>query len=192
MEQITVTSDVSAPINILNIENARDIPSGASIKLSTLINGNVIDQATPLSAPTTGVRSVCKSAVCLADSSTTVKNVTTGTHNFIVGNFVCTKEGGKAYAITDITTTSGVDAITVGTAIEANAEGSYIYEAAAEAAATTSAFKNVPVCIAGKAFTVNTAKVLEAIPAYVAASVKSGVIAPLYLAYLKNVDAISY
>lgn len=192
MEAIVQTSDVSVAINILNIERARDIPAGASIELASLIDGNVIQQATPLAAPATGVRKVCKQAICLTGSTTTVKNVTTGTHNFKVGDILCNVEGGVAYAITGIVTTSGVDAITVGTSIGANAAGSFIYEAAATSASTTSAFKNKPVCIAGKAFKVDQSKVVEAIPAYVGASVVSGVIAPLYLAYMKNIDAIAY
>ena len=63
---------------------------------------------------------------------------------------------------------------------------------AAEAAATTSAFANVPVCVGGKAFQVDQTKVMEAIPVYVGASVVDGVIAPAYLAYMKNIDSISY
>jgi len=192
MEAITVTSDVSVAINIINIEKARDIPAGASVQLSTLIDGNVIEQATPMSAPSSGVRNVCKQAICLTGSTTTAKKVPTGEHNFKVGDFLCTAESLKAYAITGIVTASGVDTITVGTAIEANAAGSFIYEAAAESAATTSVFENIPVCISGKAFEVDSTKTMEEIPAYVAASVVDGVIAPLYLAYMKNIDAISY
>lgn len=192
MEAIKVTSDVSAKINILNIERARDIPGGASVLLSTLIDGNVIEQATPLSTPATGVRSVCKQAKVLTGSTTTVKKVTTGEHNFKVGDFLCTVEGGIAYAITTITTTSGVDDITVGTAIEATAAGDYIYEAAAESAVNTSAFKNIPVCVLGKAFEVDQTKLMEAVPAYVSASLVSDVIGPEYLAYMKNVDEVSY
>jgi hypothetical protein len=192
MEAIKVTSDVSTAINILNIESSRDIPAGASVQLSYLINGNVIEQGTPLSEPTSGIRNVCKQAVCLTGSTTTVKNVATGKHNFKVGEFLCTKTGGKAYAITDITETSGVDAITVGTAIEANAAGSFIYEAAAEAAATTSTFLNVPTCISAKAFVVDNTKIIEAIPALVGASIKGGVIGSGYLSLLKNIDEINY
>ena len=117
MEAITTTSDVSVKINILNIENARDIPGGASVQLSTLINGNIIEQGTPLSAPSSGVRSVCKQAVILTGSTTTAIKVTNGKHNFNVGCFIGTKTGGKAYAITDIETASGVDTLTVGTAM---------------------------------------------------------------------------
>jgi len=135
MKEIEVTSDVQTSINIVNIEMARDIPGGASVELASLIAGNVIPQGTPLSAPSSGKRYVCKQAVCLAGSTTTVKKVATGSHNFKVGDFLCTKEGGLAYAITTITTSNGVDDITVDTAIEANAAGTYIYQALAEAAA---------------------------------------------------------
>lgn len=191
METISVTSDVSTAINILNIENARDIPSGCSVKLSTLINGNVVEQAVPLSAPVSGVRSVCKQGKVLTGSTTTVINLTTGKHNFKVGDVIGTKEAGKAYAITTIVTTSGVDAVTVGTAIDTPVTGGFVYEMAA-AVASGSAFLNVPVCVGGRAFQVDQTKVMEAIPAYAAASVAGGVIGDAYLAYLKNVDAINY
>lgn len=192
MEAIKVTSDVSVKINIVNIERSRDIPAGASVQLSELIDGNVVEQAVCLSAPTSGVRSVCKQGTVLTGSTTTVINVATGEHNFKVGEFIGTKEGGKAYAITDITETSGVDAITVGTAIDTPVTGEWIYEMAAEAATDTSAFKNIPVCIGGKAFKVDQTKLMEAIPAYVGASVVGGVIGTAYLAYLKNIDEVSY
>jgi len=192
MIEITSTSDASTPINIINIEKARDIPSGASVQLSTLINGNVVPQAVPLSAAASGVRSVCKQGTVLTGSTTTVIKIATGAHNFKVGDFIGIEEGGIAYAITSIIETTGVDAITVGTAIGTPVTNEWIYEMAAEAAATTSAFLNVPVCISGKAFTVDTSKVMEAIPAYVGASVVGGVIGTAYLAYMNNIDEISY
>lgn len=192
MEAVTVTSDVSVKINIINIEKARDIPAGASVQLSDLINGNIIEQATPLSAPTSGVRLVCKQAVILAGSTTTAIKVTTGEHNFTVGEFIGTKTLGKAYAIDSITTASGVDTIAVGTAIDTPTTGEFIYEMAAEAASNTSALKNTPVCISGKAFKVDQTKVMEAIPAYVSASVVADVIGSENLSLLKNIDEISY
>ena len=64
MEAIKVVSDVSVAINIVNIERARDIPSGASVALASLVDGNIIEQGTPLSAPASGVRSVCKQGTC--------------------------------------------------------------------------------------------------------------------------------
>lgn len=192
MEAITQTGDVSVKINILNMERARDIPGGASIELSSLINGNIIEQATPLSAPTSGIRKVCKQAVVLAGSTTTAIKVTTGEHNFIVGDFIGTKTLGKAYAITEIASASGVDTITVGTAIDTPVTGEYIYQMAAEAATDTSALLNTPVCISGKAFKVDQTKLMEAIPAYVSASVVGSVIGTEYLSLLKNIDEISY
>jgi len=192
MEAIKVTSDVSTAINILNIERARDIPGGASVQLSDLINGNIIEQATPLTAPATGVRSVCKEAVALAGTTTTVIKVTTGKHNFLVGDFLGSKTGGKAYAITGIVSASGIDSITVGTAIDLAATGAHVYEMAAEAATNTSVLANTPVCISGKAFQVDQTKIIEAIPAYVGASVVADVIGSENLSLLKNIDEISY
>lgn len=191
MEAIKVTSDVSTAINILNIERARDIPGGASIQLSDLINGNVVEQATPLSAPIAGVRKVCKQAVLLAGSTTTSLLLTTGTHNFIVGSVVGVKTGGKASAIVSVTSSAGVDTIVVA-AIDAVATGAKIYEMAAVGTTTTSALKYTPVCVSGKAFQVDQTKLIEAIPAYVGASVVGGVIGSEYLSLLKNIDEISY
>jgi hypothetical protein len=192
MKEVVITQDVSTPINIINIERGRDIPGGCSVVQSTLITGNIIPQGTPLSAPASGVRSVCKQGKTLAGSSTTVKKVATGEHNFKQGDFLCTKEGGLAYAISSITSSNGVDDITVGTAIEATTTGDFVYEAAAQSTGTTSAFKNIPVAVLGAAFKVDTTMLIQALPAYVACSVKSGVIGPLYLAYLKNIDAVAY
>lgn len=305
MEAITTTSDVSTKINIINIEKARDIPGGASIELSSLIDANVIQQATPLSAPTTGVRKVCKQGVVLTGSTTTVINVTVGDHNFKVGDFIGTKVGGLAYAITDITATATVDAITVGTAIDTPATGAYIYQMSEETTETDATFniayandtctgltddatsteihsgpedqeteativgtidgagnvsvivtgadltgtpltiavaveagddksavaekirstlddtaaitndyvvggidekvsltnkndasvsslKNTPFCISGRAFKVDQTKVIEAIPAYMGATVVAGVIGNEYVDLLKNIDEVSY
>jgi len=192
MKEISVTKDVNVKINIINIERSRDIPGGASIKLSTLVNGGVVQQGTPLSAPTAGIRSVCKQAVIKTGSTTTAVKVPTGEHHFKVGDFIGVKEAGKAYAITGITTDGTLDTLTVGTAIDAVTVGAFIYEMAAEAASNTSAFKNVPVCVAATAFTVDQSKVLEAIPAIVACSIRSGVIGSAYLAVLKNIDEVSY
>jgi len=191
MEAIKVTSDVSTAINILNIEKARDIPGGASVKLSDLIYGNVIEQATPLSAPATGVRTVCKQAVLLTGSTTTSLKIATGEHNFIVGSVVGVKTGGKASAVVSVTETTGVDALVVAT-LDAVTVGGFVYEMAAVGTTTTSALLNTPVCISGKAFQVDQTKVIEAIPAYVGASIVADVVGSEYLSLLKNIDSISY
>lgn len=192
MKEIEVISDVQTAINIVNIERGRDIPGGASIALSTLVNGGVVTQATPLSAPTNGVRSVCKQGLVLTGSTATSVKLTTGSHHFKVGDFVGTQTGGIAYAITAISASNGVDTLTIGTAINTPTVGGFIYEMAAQAASNTSAFKNVPVCVAGKAFTVNATDVIMTVPAYIGCSVKAGVIGSAYLALLKNVDEVSY
>jgi len=191
MDAITATTDVSTPINILSRGRTRDIPGGGSIKQSTLISGNVVDMATPVTDPTSGVRTVCKQAVILTGSSNTAVKVTNGKHNFKVGDFIGTKEAGKAYAITGITTANGVDTLNVGTAIDTVTTGGYIYEMAAEAASNTSALKNVPTAITGVAFKVDTSKVMVAIPLYCDATI-TDVIGSVYLGYLKGITVVKY
>jgi len=192
MIQITKTTSKTVKKNIIN--RISDVPGGVSLVLSTLIPGNVIPEGTPISAPASGLRTICKQAKALTGSSTTVKKVTNGAHNFKVGDFLCTKEGGLAYAITTITTSNGVDDITVGTAIEASAAGDYLYEAAAQSASTTSAFKNIPNTILKEAFEVPAAssQVIMVKDAYVRADVVEDCIGAAYLAYLPQIAVIKY
>lgn len=193
MQEIKVTSDVSTRINIVNIERARDIPAGASIELASLVNGSVVEQANPLSAPSNGVRKVCKQAKILTGSTTTVFKVETMYNQFKVGEFVGRIVGGLAYAITDITDNGdGTTDITVETALEDATVGQHIYQMAAESGTTTSALLNTPVCILGKSFQVDQTKVMEDRPAYIAASVIEGSIGSVYLSELKNIDSVSY
>jgi len=192
MQTISSTIDTFQRKYILN--RLSDVSGGISLVLSTLIAGNVLPEGTPVSVPSSGKRTVCKQAVVLTGTTTTVIKVTTGEHNFKVGDFLCSKEGGIAYAITDITTTSGVDDITVGTAIELVAAGGYVYEAAAESAATDSAFKNIPNAILKNALTIPTAAnvVYQKADALLHAVVAEGALGPLYLAYLKGVVEAKY
>lgn len=192
MQEIKVTRDAQTPINIINIERGRDIPGGASLELASLVDGGTIEQATPIAAPTNGIRKVCKQGKVLTGSTTTAINLATGKHHFKVGDFIGTKTGGKAYAVTGITSSNGVDTLAVGTAIDTPTVGGFIYEMAAEAASNTSALKNTPVCISGIAIIVDQTKVIEAIPVYVACSIKANVIGSEYLSLLKNIDAVSY
>ena len=58
--------------------------------------------------------------------------------------------------------------------------------------ASVSSLKNTPFCISGRAFKVDQTKVIEAIPAYMGATVVAGVIGDEYVDLLKNIDEVSY
>ena len=190
MDQITSTSDKLTKKNIINRIN--DVPGGVSLAMSTLVAGNVVQEGTPLSAPASGVRSICKQAKILAGSTTTAFKVETGTHNFKVGDFIGRITGGLAYAITGVTVGASEDTIEVGTALESATVGEFIYEMAAESSTTTSALKNEADVILKEAFQVPTAtQVIYMADAFVRADVHAGVIGPLYLASL-DVKEIKY
>lgn len=190
MQQITTSQDTMTKLNIVN--RVADIPGGVSLVMSTLTAGVVIPEGTPITAPATGIRTICKAAKLVASSNTTTFPVATATNPFKVGNFLCTKTGGKAYAISDISTTDGVDTITVGTAIDAQSDG-WVYEAAAEAASNTSAFKNTPDSILGAPLEVPTnTQVIVMSSALVIALVLEDTVAPAYLTLLKGINVVKY
>lgn len=132
MQQITKTSDALTKKVIVN--RISDVPGGVSLTVADLAAGAVVLEGTPLSAPSSGKRTICKQAKILATSTTTAIKVEAGIHNFKVGDFIGTAPGGKAYSITEITTASGVDTLTVGTAIDTPVTGAFIYAMTAEAA----------------------------------------------------------
>lgn len=128
-----------------------DIRGGVSVKVSEL-GGDFLNEGTVLSAPDNGICHVVKIAVLSAeatDAATDIK-VNKG-HNFKVGDFIMADEGGKAYAITSITTTEKThDTIKVKTTLEVKIEkGGFIIEAAAESEAETSKLKYTPFSLVG-------------------------------------------
>lgn len=143
MKQITTQTDILSKKNVIN--RIADVPGGVSLVLSTLVGGRALAEATPLSAPSNGKRTVCKQAKVETGSTNTAFPVIEGTHHFKVGDVICTKIGGKAAAITGIVNAGGVDTITVGAAIDALSDG-YIYEA--NAVATGTAVKDATLNIA--------------------------------------------
>ncbi len=136
-----------------------DIPDGITVASAVLTQSKLLE-GTPVGKGENGLYNVVKVAV-LANAATataTTYNVEKG-HNFKVGEFIMLKEGGKAYAITaiDTTTSTTQDTITVGTTLgAAGAKGEAIYEAAAESAGTTSKFKHEPVALIGESYDVET------------------------------------
>jgi hypothetical protein len=207
MQQITKTSQKLTKKNIIN--RISDIPGGISLVLSTLVVGNAVLEGTPLSAPTSGKRSVCKQAQVLTGSSTTVFRVKAGCHNFKAGDYVMGIAGGLAYAVSAVATNVGAvhaddiaagyaatgdlyDTITIGTAIEAVAVGGFIYQAAAQSATTTSALLLAADVILKEAFEVpSTTQVIWQADAHLRADVVQGCIGSLYRATL-DVREVKY
>ena len=192
MQVITKTNSKTAKKVILN--RVSYIPGGVSIDTSNLVAGSIVHEGTPLTAPTTGKRLLCKQAIILATSTTTAIKVTNGEHHFKVGDFIGVKTAGKAYAITGITTSNGVDTLTVGMAIDTPTVGDFVYEMDAEAASNTSALKNVPDAILENSFIAPAAnsEVIHTASALVRADVLNGNIGSKYLATLPGVINIKY
>lgn len=110
------------------------LPMGASISTTRLVNGQVLLDGTPIASPSSGIFEACKFAKCLAGTTATSVKVATVGNQFKVGDIVTSKLNGKAYAITVISSSNGVDTMTIGTAIDAPlSNGGFIYEAAAQA-----------------------------------------------------------
>lgn len=128
-----------------------DIRGGVSVKTSEL-GGDFLHEGAVLSAPDNGICHVVKIARVVADvtaEDTTIK-VKKG-HNLVKGDYVMADEGGKAYAITDIDTTTSkeYDTITIGTALGTIKKDGFLIEAAGESAETTSALKYKPLSVVG-------------------------------------------
>lgn len=157
-----------------------DIPMGVSVSVTNLVAGATLLDGSVLGAASSGVRTVCKYAKCLTGTTTTSIKVATLGNQFKVGDIITCKLLGKAYAITAISSSGGVDTMTVGTAIDAPlSNGGFIYEAAAEAATNTSALKDTaPEAITGTNMQVDSASNLT-VDAWVIATVKAGMIGPL-------------
>lgn len=197
MEQITTSSDKLTKKNIIN--RISDIPGGVSLAIATLVAGNVVQEATPLTAPAAGIRSICKQAKLLTGSTTTVMRVESKLNPFKTGDIVFQVVGGAAYAgtvATEVGTVDNIiyDTITVGTALESAAVGTFIYQSsiAAGEGADTGALENTADTIIKEAFTVpSTTPVVFSGDAYMRADVAEGVIGPLYLATL-DVNEIKY
>lgn len=194
MQQITTSSDKLTKKNIVNRQQAHMIPGGISVDLSTLSAGVVVPEGTPFSAPASGLRKVCKQALILAGSTTTVFKIGTDSNPFAVGEFAGRQTGGLAYAITDITDNGdGTTDITVGTALESATAGGFLYEMDAESSTTTSALENEPDCILAHAFQVpTTAQVIFKADGIVDGEVLEGAVGSEYLDLLKKVVEIKY
>lgn len=126
-----------------------DIRGGVSVKVSEL-GGDFLNEGAVLSAPDNGICHVVKIAVLSAEAADIATDIKVNKgHNFKVGDFIMADEGGKAYAITSITTTEKThDTIKVKTTLGVKIEkGRFIIEAAAES--ENSKLKYTPLSLVG-------------------------------------------
>lgn len=127
-----------------------DIRGGVSVKVSEL-GGDFLNEGAVLSAPDNGICHVVKIAVLSAEATDTATDIKVNKgHNFKVGDFIMAAEGGRACAITSITTTEKAhDTINVKTTLGVKIEkGGFIIEAAEESTAA-SKLKYTPLSLVG-------------------------------------------
>lgn len=189
-----IQQNVTADLAKVVVNRISDVRGGVSIDNTALVAGKYVLEGTPLTAPVNGKRKPCKQAILLDGSTTTSAVVDSVTNQFKVGDFVAVKTGGKAYAITAITTADGKDTMTIGTAIDAVNVGDIIFQAAAQSATTTSAVLNVPDVILKNHYKVPVigTTVMDLAGAFVRADVYAGYIHEAYLATCKGILEIKY
>lgn len=192
MQQILTNSDKLTKKYIIN--RISDINGGISLTLADLRQANVVLEGSPLSAPASGMRTVCKQAKLLTGSTTTVFRVETETHHFKVGDNLMQSVGATAYPITDVAIAAGTvgdvtyDTLTIGTALEAATAGIFIYQSSATGA-TAAVLSNDADTILKEAFVVPTSgtTVIYMAGAFIRADVVADSIGPLYLSQLIGV-----
>jgi hypothetical protein len=197
MKQITKSSTALSRKNIIN--RIADVPGGISLTVADLTAGKIVIEGCPLTAPSSGKRTVCKQAVLLTGSTTTVFRVESSTNQFKTGDIIFQQVGGAAYAgtvVTEVGTVGGVlyDTITVGTALESATVGTFIYQSSVSAGegADTGALENAADVIIKEALEVpSDTQVILIKDAYQRADVVENCIGPLYLASL-DVNEIKY
>ena len=137
-----------------------DIPDGVTVSVKDFTQKKLAE-GTPIGGKDSdGLYHIVKVATLTAAATATATTypVHKG-HNFKVGDFAMLKEGGNAYAITaiDTTTNSTHDVITVGTTLGAAAEkGEAIYQAKAESTGTSSKFLYEPKALVGESYDVDS------------------------------------
>lgn len=135
-------------------EKVADLPNGVTVATADL-GGSVLPEGTPVGLDSeTGLYHAIKTArvAVAAESTATVYTVKKG-HNFKVGDFIMTKAGAAADAITAIATNASdptLDDITVAASIGAAAVDSVLE--AAQAKADAGAITYEPKGIVGEAY----------------------------------------
>ena len=191
MQTVTKSGNVKSPKVVDTVIS--QVKGGVSLNIANLIEGTIVIEGTPLTAPTSGKRTVCKQAKILSGSTTTAIKVESASNHFKVGDVIGAKTAGKAYAITGVTVANGIATIVPSTAIDTVTEGDFIYEMAT-VGATGSALKNTPDALLESAFVAPVASTTAWImaDACLRADVKEGYIGAENLALLSQIKVVKY
>ena len=185
-----ITSSKTPKLVKYVLNGIADIPAGVSLDLSPLVDGKIITIAQGVTAPTNGIRKVCKQYTLLAGSTGTALKVETSLNQAVVGEFIGVV-GGASYAVTSITTSGDVDTINLGTTIGTVSTGDIVVQCSAGVASNATAL-NVPVAILKEGFIVDKAQSFMQVSAYTHASVLKGALPASSLNVLKGIVEIAY
>ncbi|HEY1055016.1 MAG TPA: hypothetical protein VGE24_07770 [Emticicia sp.] len=163
-----------------------DIIGGVTVSVADFVDDYIVPAGSVVGKDNNGLFHVLKVAklTTAAGNTDTTYQVAKG-HGFKVGDFIAALTGAKAYAITAIDTTNAdYDVLTVGTTLGVViAQNDGIFQAAAQAASNTSAFKYTPLAVTGHAIQLNAGD-NNVVDAWVRASLFT-VNAPIATAQLK-------
>lgn len=150
-----------------------DIVGGATIAMADFTDGNIIPAGSVICKGPTSLYRILKTArLHTAAGNTATDYLVLKGHGFKTGDFIAALTGAKAYAITGINTSNAdYDTISVGTTLGvAIAQYAGIFQAAAESASNTSAFKYEPLAVSGHSLELRTGEV-NAVDAWLRATV---------------------
>lgn len=184
-----IVSNITPTVTKYILKGISDIPAGISLDVTDLVNGKIVTEGAGVTAPVNGARKVCKQFTLLAGSTTTSLKVATELNLAKIGDILGVV-GGKAYAVTAISSANGVDTITIGTAIDSVSTGDILVQCTAASATATAL--NVPVAILKEAFVVDTTQAYVSNGAYTHASVLKGALPASSLNVLKGIVEVSY
>ena len=142
----------SATEKVVFATKIEDIIGGITVAVADFVDAHIVPAGSVVGKDNNGLFHVLKTAKMhtAAGGSATDYIVYKG-HGFKVGDFIASATGAKAYAITAINTSNAdYDTITIGTTIGAVAQYAGIFQALAEAASNTSAFKVTPYAVTGQ------------------------------------------
>lgn len=163
-----------------------DLQGGITLAAADFVANDIIPAGTVVGKDSAGLFHALKTAklYTAAANTDTTYQVYKG-HGFKVGDFIAALTGAKAYAITAINTSNAsYDVLTVGTTLGVViAQYAGIFQAAAEAASNTSAFKYTPYAVTGDDVKIKTGD-NHLVDAYLRATVFE-VNAPIVTAQIK-------
>ena len=185
-----ITSSSTPKFTKYVLTEIADIPGGVSIDTTNLVNGKQVLIGQGVTAPSSGLRKVCKQFTLLAGSTTTALKVESDKNQAKVSDVIGVV-GGAAYAVTSITTSGDVDTINLATAIGAVATGDILVQCASAVASGAVAL-NVPVAILKEGFVVDKDQTFVQVPALTHANVLKGALPASSLTVLKGIVEVAY